>query len=127
MNWKPAILRLWKRRDAKLACLGLLLVAIMQWSFLRMNPEGTVTLEFVEIVTRGRGSEEGTLAKFRLRNESGVDIRYNGLKAQEPDCEIRPVSQGTRAEGRPAYESPYLLRDNPYWWSKMPCCPRVKR
>ncbi|MCD6050605.1 MAG: hypothetical protein K0Q55_2008 [Verrucomicrobia bacterium] len=123
MNGKPAILRLWKRREAKLALLGLVLVAFTQWSFVRMNMEGTVTLEFVEIITRGRGTEEGTLAKFRLRNESGGEIRYYGFKAQEPDCEIRPVSGGTRAQGRPAYESPYLLTDHPYSWSKMPVLP----
>jgi hypothetical protein len=108
VNWKPAILRLWKRREAKLAFLGLGLVAITQWSFLRMNLEGTVTLEFVEIVTNGRGMEEGTLAKFRLRNESGEEISYYGIKAQEPYCEVRPAGENTRAEGRPVYESPYL-------------------
>ncbi len=99
MNWKPAILLFWKRREVKLAFLGLLLVAIMQWSFLRMNLEGTVTLEFVEMVTRGRGTEEGTLAKFRLRNESGGEIRYYGEKPQEPYCRIQPLAEGTYAEG----------------------------
>jgi len=120
LNWKPAILRLWKRREAKLVLLGLVLVAITQWLFVQLNPEGTVTLEFVEIVTQGRGMEAGTLAKFRLRNESGGDISYFGMKEQEPDCEIRPSVKGTQAEGRPAYQSPDLFTNVMHVWSKMP-------
>lgn len=123
MNWKPAILRLWKRRDVKLALLGLLLLAFTQWSFMRLNPAGEVTLEFVEMVTNGRGMEAGTLAKFRLRNESGGDISYFGMGEHEPDCEIQPVIARTRAEGRPAYESPYIIIGEMHMWSKMPVLP----
>ncbi len=61
----------------KLALLGLVLVAITQWSFMRLHSED-VTLEFVEIVENGRGMEAETLAKFIERVKHPE--RFPGLR-----------------------------------------------
>lgn len=88
---------------------GLVLLAIEQWSFRRLNPEG-VTLEFVEMVTKGRGMEAGTLAKFRLRNNSGRNITYYGKSAQEPQCNVASLGRDHSVEGGPVFVYPYVLR-----------------
>lgn len=108
MNWKPAILRLWKRRETKLVLFGLVLMAMVQWVFIRLNPEG-VTLEFVEIVTNGRGMETGTLAKFRLRNKLGQEITYYGQSAHEPNCKIVTYRKNDTADGGSVFAYPYVL------------------
>ncbi len=97
VNWKPAILRLWKRREAKLALLGLVVVAITQWAYTQLNSEG-ITLEFVEVITNGRGMEAGTLVKFRLRNKSGGEITYFGKNAQEPRGKVESLRKRGLAE-----------------------------
>lgn len=93
MNWKPAILRVWKRREAKLAFFGLLVVVIVQWSFLRSAPEGKVTLEFVGLERAGTNCIQGTIVTFRLRNQSGSAITYVGYSDAVPACAIKPMQK----------------------------------
>lgn len=73
VNWKPAILRLWKRREAKLALLGLVLVAITQWSLVRMNPAGTVTLEYLGHRSTANGDH---VVLLRLTNTGDSPVSY---------------------------------------------------
>lgn len=76
----------------KLALLGLGLVAITQWSFMRSNPEGKVTLEFVGLERRGTNNVQGTIVAFRLRNKSGTAISYGGISETVPvTCAIEPM------------------------------------
>lgn len=90
MNWKPAILRVWKRMEAKAILIGFISVVCALWLSKQFNRDHIVTLEFVRMVT-GSSIERGALAEFRLRNDTLGEITYYGDKAEEPLCDVHDV------------------------------------
>jgi hypothetical protein len=97
VNWKSAILRLWKRREVKLLIGGTVLAVSAVCFLHRSDPHSKVTLEFVGYERRGTNQVEGTILAFRLKNHSIKDITYLGVHTEStPICEVEPMDGNDR-------------------------------
>ncbi len=105
VNWKPAILRLWKQRDVKLLLVvALLSVLVMAWK-LQPSPENTqVALEYL-----GQRVVEGgeTEVLFRLTNDGDLPVSYLTYYDRGPMVDFFSANgvmqKSGRLAGTPAY------------------------
>jgi len=107
VNWKPAILRLWKRREVKLLLMVVLLVLVVAWNRLPA-PENNrqVALEYL-----GQRSVEGgeTELLFRLKNDGDSPVSYLTYYDRGPVVDFLNANGVTQESGRLAGTPAYAL------------------